>query len=86
MPDDYKIIGGDGREYGPLPLEGIRDWIAEGRVGHDTLVWKADEGRWLKASERHELKWDLPRPEEQPLAQEKTETLITAGFWIRLAA
>ena len=28
----YKIIGADGKEYGPIPLDQFRQWIAENRV------------------------------------------------------
>jgi hypothetical protein len=28
----YKIIGQDGKEYGPVTAEQLRQWIAEGRV------------------------------------------------------
>ncbi len=30
------IIGGDGKEYGPVPLDQVRRWIAEGRATLDT--------------------------------------------------
>ena len=32
----YRIIGGDGREYGPISLDQMRQWIAEGRVNAQT--------------------------------------------------
>jgi hypothetical protein len=34
----YKIIGADGREYGPVSAAQLRQWIAEGRVNGDTQV------------------------------------------------
>ena len=34
----YKIIGADGRQYGPVSAEQLRQWITEGRVGAETLV------------------------------------------------
>ena len=33
----YKIIGTDGRPYGPVSAEEIRRWIAENRVNAQTL-------------------------------------------------
>jgi hypothetical protein len=43
----YKIIGADGKEYGPITAELLRQWIAEGRadartrvLGQDTTEWK----------------------------------------------
>ena len=34
----YKIIGADGREYGPVSAEQLRQWIAEGRATSQTLA------------------------------------------------
>ena len=32
----YKIIGADGRHYGPVSAEQLRQWIAEGRANAQT--------------------------------------------------
>jgi hypothetical protein len=32
----YYIIGGDGKQYGPITEADIRKWIAEGRLNHQT--------------------------------------------------
>lgn len=37
----YKIIGGDGQEYGPVTEADLSKWIAEGRLGAQSLA-KAD--------------------------------------------
>ena len=34
----YIIIGGDGKEYGPISADDVRQWIAEGRLNEQTLV------------------------------------------------
>jgi hypothetical protein len=34
----YKIIGADGKEYGPVSIEQLRQWINEGRVNSQTSV------------------------------------------------
>lgn len=62
MEESYKIIGTDGREYGPVKLEELRQWCTEGRVGPATLVWMAEETRWQPAAAVDQLKWDLPAP------------------------
>lgn len=69
MSITYKIIGADGREYGPATLEEIRDWIVEGRVAQGTLVWKSDEAVWRAAGMWQELRWDLPAPPPLPFSQ-----------------
>jgi uncharacterized membrane protein len=34
----YTIIGGDQKEYGPIPEDDVRQWIAEGRLNEQSLV------------------------------------------------
>jgi TM2 domain-containing membrane protein YozV len=38
MPGLYKMIGVDGRQYGPVPAEQIRRWIVEGRANAQTAL------------------------------------------------
>lgn len=35
---NYTIIGGDGKQYGPIPEGELRKWIAEGRLNAQSLV------------------------------------------------
>jgi hypothetical protein len=42
----YKIIGSDGREYGPVSAEQLRQWIAEGRANAQTLAQPAGSTEW----------------------------------------
>jgi uncharacterized membrane protein len=35
---NYIIIGGDSKEYGPIPAGDVRQWIAEGRLNEQSLV------------------------------------------------
>jgi hypothetical protein len=42
----YKIIGADGREYGPISAEQIRQWLKEGRVNSQTRIKAADATEW----------------------------------------
>ena len=44
----YKIIGADGREYGPATVEQLRGWIAEGRANATTLVQLEGTGEWKR--------------------------------------
>jgi hypothetical protein len=41
----YKIVGADQREYGPVPEEQLRQWIAEGRANAQSLA-RTDDGPW----------------------------------------
>jgi prepilin-type processing-associated H-X9-DG protein len=51
----YKIIGADQREYGPVTVEQIREWIAEGRVNRQTRVQAEGRGEWRPLTEFPEL-------------------------------
>ena len=42
----YKIIGTDGRPYGPASVEEMRRWIAENRVNAQTLVQMEGSQEW----------------------------------------
>jgi len=42
----YKIIGEDGKEYGPATPEQIRQWISEGRVEHRTPIFVDGAKDW----------------------------------------
>lgn len=42
----YKFIGGDQREYGPVSVDQIRQWIGEGRANGDTLVQAEGSNDW----------------------------------------
>jgi len=46
----FKIIGGDGRQYGPVTVEQLRDWIVAGRANGQTQVQREGETDWKPLS------------------------------------
>jgi hypothetical protein len=42
----YKIIGADGREYGPVTADQLRNWIAEGRATAQTRAQAEGSAQW----------------------------------------
>jgi hypothetical protein len=42
----YRIIGVDGNTYGPVGLEQIRQWLAEGRVDNRTPIYVEGATNW----------------------------------------
>lgn len=42
----YKIIGADGKEYGPVSAEQLRQWQTEGRVNEQTKVKAEGSADW----------------------------------------
>lgn len=55
----YKIIGADGKEYGPVTTEQLRQWIREGRANAQTKVQAEGSTEWKPISAFPELA-DLP--------------------------
>lgn len=56
----YKIIGGDGKEYGPVDVEQIRQWIQDGRAGVQTQVQSVGQTDWNRLGDVPELAALLP--------------------------
>lgn len=55
----YKIIGADGRPYGPVSLEQLRQWLVENRVRPETLVQAEGSNDWKPLSSFPELAAEL---------------------------
>jgi hypothetical protein len=51
----YKIIGGDGNEYGPVSAEQLKAWIADGRASAQTRVQAEGQTEWKALAEYPEL-------------------------------
>jgi hypothetical protein len=44
---EYKVMGEDGQEYGPVSADQIHKWIAEERLERKTPVKPADSRDWV---------------------------------------
>ena len=55
----YKIIGSDSKEYSPVELEEIREWIREGRADSNTLVCEIGETQWVRLRDVSVFSGDL---------------------------
>ncbi len=47
----YRIIGADGREYGPATADQVRGWITEGRVDAQTRIMAEGTAQWKPLTE-----------------------------------
>src|SRR6266481_1130679 len=71
----FKIIGIDGRQYGPVDAEQIKRWIAAGRADASTKVQSEGSTDWNPLPEFPEFaealaaKTPPPQPEAPPPAQ-----------------
>ena len=57
----YKLIGGDGNEYGPVTADQLRTWISEGRADAQTKVQVEGATEWKALGELPEFA-DALRP------------------------
>ena len=78
----YKIIGSDNREYGPVTLDQLRQWLAEGRVNDETRVRAEGQAEWrplatLGLNLGSAPAPSVPSPYPQPL---KTNGMAIAGL------
>lgn len=46
----FKIIGGDGQQYGPVAAEELLKWIAAGRANAQTMAQREGESEWKPLS------------------------------------
>lgn len=55
IPAMYKIIGGDGREYGPVSSAQITQWIAQNRANAQTVAQAEGSTDWLPLAQQPEF-------------------------------
>lgn len=58
----YRILGTDGKEYGPVGVDQVRQWIAEGRADADTRARAEGEAAWRPLESFPELAAALDPP------------------------
>jgi TM2 domain-containing membrane protein YozV len=51
----YKVMGVDGRPYGPVNVEQLRQWIGEGRVNAQTSIQPEGAAEWKALANFPEL-------------------------------
>ena len=42
----FTILGGDGKQYGPIPVATLREWIQQGRANAETQVLAEGATSW----------------------------------------
>jgi hypothetical protein len=79
MKATYKIIGQDGREYGPATSEQVRQWIAEGRVDSQTPLFAEGATEWTRVGLWPEFAGSFAAGKELPRGS-KTNGNALAGI------
>ncbi len=64
----FKILGADGKEYGPINAEGLRQWIRQRRAGATTLVQIEGGTDWKPLSSLPEFAEALGADHQIPAA------------------
>jgi hypothetical protein len=66
----YKVLGGDGKEYGPASRSEITQWLQEGRITAETQLTRSDITHWAPAASFTELQaTPAAAPSASPAAQ-----------------
>lgn len=88
----YKIIGGNQKQYGPVPAEDVRQWIQERRLQGNSLIQLAGTTDWKPLSLFPEFSSALAEsfPASapatataafmKPMREEKGNTMAVAGL------
>ncbi|MGA9776777.1 MAG: DUF4190 domain-containing protein [Limisphaerales bacterium] len=82
---NYKIIGSDLKQYGPVSAEDLRKWIADGRLNAQTKVQIEGTDEWKLLAEVPELEEALrnrvpPLPTAAPAVPAKTSGLAVTSL------
>jgi prepilin-type processing-associated H-X9-DG protein len=79
----YKVLGNDGKEYGPVSADQLRQWIAQGRAVRDTKVQAEGSTDWKPLSAIPEFATAFAAPPISAASQPQfTEPAKTSGLAI----
>ncbi len=76
---DYQIIGGDGKEYGPISKERVNNWLQEGRANGDSRIREVGAEEWQCVSDLPEFASAFSTAFSEPPAGPVTPTSPVAG-------
>jgi hypothetical protein len=80
MPEQW-IVRVQGKEYGPVDLEELREWRRDGRLIRENEVREEDSERWFPAAELPEVFADEVAPAPPPVVRQRTFGEIVAASW-----
>lgn len=93
---EYIIIGGNGKQYGPMNLETLKTLVRDERVWAETQVWDSTTREWHGAQQIEELSEFYPEesaeakagpaPEPVEYAEPHTSNLAIASMWCGIVA
>ncbi len=69
----YLIVGGDGKEYGPVSESDVRHWIQQGRANGDTRIKETTAADWSRLRDLKEFEPNLA-PSAEPTSPPNINT------------
>ncbi len=76
----FKVIGKDGKEYGPVDAQQLKNWIAQGRLDGSSLVKPEGAADWKPLREFPELQSAVPALPLQAVVARPTSGLAVASL------
>lgn len=76
---NYLIIGGDGKEYGPVTTEDVRHWLAEGRLNAQSLAKAESDAEFRPLEKFPEFAADFAAAAPATIGPLKTAAGVPAG-------
>jgi hypothetical protein len=76
----YYVIGANGQQYGPVDEATLRGWIAEGRVGSQSLSFRTGEASWVPLSTRAEFQASFTQPAAAAAAPAAASGAVPAAY------
>jgi hypothetical protein len=81
----YTIIGGDGKEYGPVPASQVRAWIDGGRADLTTRAKAAGADEWKTLADFPEFAANAPTETPPPIHLDLADTNLVADALVAKA-
>jgi hypothetical protein len=81
----YKIIGSDGKEYGPISLEQMKQWLLEGRLNKQSKVLPEGTTDWRTVGELPELDVIMPPAAPPNFSSLSAANNIPSYLWQSIA-
>lgn len=76
----YHIIGGNGKEYGPVDESTLRQWLKQGRASHNTRARRDGESKWATIGDLLKENSETPEPATPgPKTSEESQAPTTEG-------
>ncbi len=82
----YSIIGADGKEYGPVPADKVRDWVSTGRANTQTRIKREGDTEWTTVGALPEFAGPPVPPPVAPAAGPAAAPVAPSGSIAEITA